>query len=637
MKRRSLLQAGAAALTTAGLMPARASSEVIVKAPQTMTHFMKYMPNGRIPDDAHRKGVWIKLPTIAGLTGSRSWPINPIHMALLPNGRVLSYGSRGDVLQQGVNGQDGSQNVVWNPDDWTNLSTFGFDWTTDSRGQRVPFQNYTDRQTANVQDARNKFNSFCSGGTLMPNGKLLMVGGSGGLYTVGASTAASKMTGTYDYVTKTTVKVRDSVDGDGRWYASLITLADGRQMVLGGMEPYAEDYMDANLRAPGLVARNTARAPMIYKDGQGWSSLPGIPMSTYSQFFELYESRAEYPRAWVAPGGKVFGISTDLMWSLDPTNGGRLTAAGSGKFSNETLVANDNRRPASELPNVGSGSSSAVMYDKGLVMQAGGNGYWVLNTSRASSKATVVDIRGGADSARVILQPPMKHARKFFNATVLPTGSVLVNGGTTQANVTPAQHVREAEMFVPDTNNPASGSFVPMASQAFSRVYHATAILLPDGTVLSAGGGNPHVVQRNGEIFLPPYLFTAQGAGSTWALRPTLTRHTAGNAYHGALVDPFHVEMTDTSGANNIKDVVLVGLSTVTHGFNNGQRRIPLDRSDWAMGMDSNKNHVRIDRFPTADLTPPGYYMLFLINDSGVPSRGVIVAMGAGTAAPQPA
>ncbi|MFD2450953.1 galactose oxidase early set domain-containing protein [Ideonella paludis] len=132
-------------------------------------------------------------------------------------------------------------------------------------------------------------------------------------------------------------------------------------------------------------------------------------------------------------------------------------------------------------------------------------------------------------------------------------------------------------------------------------------------------------------------MFTAQGTGATWSQRPTLTRYTAGNALHGTLLSPFYVEMTDTSGANSIKDVVLVGLSTVTHGFNTGQRRIALERSDWSMGVDSNKNHVRIDRFPAKDLTPPGYYMLFLINHSGVPSRGVIVAVGAGTAAPQPA
>lgn len=633
MKRRSLLQASATALASASVLPGtvRAQSQYfMITEPQTLTRLQEFMPNRQVPSNAHEVGVWVTLPTIAGLTGARSWPINPIHMALLPSGKVLSYGSRGDVLQAGVVGQDGSQNVLWDPDKWA------FDLYPDRTGRMMPYQNYADRQTANGTEANTKFNSFCSGGTLMPNGKLLMVGGSGGQYRIGTATSASKMTGTYDYVYQRTEKLNDNNIHEGRWYSTAITLADGRQLVVGGMEPYDEDNMDANLRSPGLAGRNSAMAPMVF-DGQNWGSMPGIPASTYSIFFELYESRAEYPRAWVAPGGAVFGISSDLMWALDPNGGGRLGAAGSGKFSDKTMQATDMRSATWELPNVGSGSNSAVMYDKGLVLQAGGNGYWVLNGSRASSKATVVDIRQGAASA--IAKSPgdnMRAARKFFNMTALPTGQVFINGGTTRYNVTPAQHVLQAELFTPNENDPSTGSFRFVASQRYSRVYHATAILLPDGTVLSAGGGNPHVVQRNGEVYLPPYLFSKAGATTTWAKRPTLWAISRNKVEHGECLENFYIGLTDTSGENTVTDVVLVGLSSVTHGFNTGQRRIRLERSDWSTGVYENKNTVQVHRFPTADITPPGYYMMFVLNQAKVPSRGVIIAIGKQTATPVP-
>lgn len=630
MKRRTLLKASATAVASAGLIPSVAKADYhYVQEPGSLGQLLRLLPGGTIPANAYQEGVWVTLPTIEGLTGNRSWPINPIHMAMLPNGKVLSYGSRGDVLQAGVVGQDGSQTVIWNPD------TLQFSLFDDGRGRKVPYKNYRDRPTANAAEANTKFNSFCSGGALMPNGNLLMVGGSGGQYRIGSQTAASKMTGVFDYRSNEAQQLTDANVQQGRWYSTVITLADGKQLVVGGMEPYAEDNMDANLRAPGDDIRNTALAPIVF-DGKRWRSLPGIDFSTYATYFQLAESRAEFPRAWVAPGGSVFGISTEKMWALDPNGGGSMRAAGTdGKFADSTMKATDNTSPTSSLPNVGSGSSSAVMYDKGLVLQAGGNGYWVLNGSRASSKATVVDIRQGAVNA--VAKSPgdnLKAPRKFFNMTALPSGQVLINGGTTRLNVNAAQHVLRAELFEPKATDPSTGNFRSVATQRYSRVYHSTAILLPDGTVLSAGGGNPHVVQRNAEIYLPPYLFTRSGSGSALAKRPTLWAVSANKVNHGECLSPYYIGLTDTSGENSIADVVLVGLSTVTHGFNTGQRRIRLERADWSAGVYDNKTYLQVHRFPTADITPPGYYMMFVMNQAGVPSRGVIIAVGEQTLAP---
>src|SRR4029077_20842345 len=188
--------------------------------------------------------------------------------------------------------------------------------------------------------------------------------------------------------------------------------------------------------------------------------------------------------------------------------------------------------------------------------------------------------------------------RKLHNATLLADGKVLVTGGSRgieDPNTQPSNPAYASELW-----DPATGPWTTMASLTKIRSYHSVALLLPDGRVLSAGGtfGGP-----SAEIYSPPYLF--QGS------RPTISSAPASVGYGQSF-------FVGTPNATSISQVTLITLSSVTHGFNMGQR---INRP--AFSQASGGLNVTAPSNPNS--SPPGYYMLFILNSSGVPSVAKIV------------
>jgi hypothetical protein len=135
------------------------------------------------------------------------------------------------------------------------------------------------------------------------------------------------------------------------------------------------------------------------------------------------------------------------------------------------------------------------------------------------------------------------------------------------------------------------------------RLYHSTALLLPDGKVLVAGGGRFGVNQFNAEVFSPPYLFKGP--------RPTITSAPATLQYGASFT-------VGTPNGASITKISLLRLGAVTHSFNFDQRFLQLTFQAASGGLSV--------RAPAdANLAPPGYYLLFLVNSNGIPSVARIV------------
>ena len=147
-----------------------------------------------------------------------------------------------------------------------------------------------------------------------------------------------------------------------------------------------------------------------------------------------------------------------------------------------------------------------------------------------------------------------------------------------------------------------------MAQSQGMRLYHSTAILLKDGRILVSGGGSPGpVIHKNAEIFTPPYLFDEAGL----AARPTITSAPK-EAPYASNISVSH------PASDKITRVTLIKTSAVTHAVNMEQRFIEADFVDTYTG-------VRVKMPDSPNIATPGHYLMFLINDKGVPSEGHII------------
>jgi hypothetical protein len=199
----------------------------------------------------------------------------------------------------------------------------------------------------------------------------------------------------------------------------------------------------------------------------------------------------------------------------------------------------------------------------------------------------------------------MTFHRRQTNATVLPDGKVLVTGGTSACGATN----ESGAVFAAEAWDPATGQWNTWASASVVRVYHSTALLLPDGRVLSTGSGDGGgtTQQFSYEIFSPPYLFKGE--------RPTY--NLASSAMHYG--QPFSVTTAD---AASIMKVTIIRLSSTTHAFNAGQRLNTLSFVKAADGQS-----LTLTAPATGRKAPPGPYMLFILNDKGVPSVAQIILL----------
>jgi hypothetical protein len=472
------------------------------------------------------QGQWSTLPYLM--------PINPVHVALLSNGKVLVVAGSGNCPPSQAGCPSGppygpsnnSGALLWDPNAGA-ISQFSLSW-----------------------------DMFCNGMVLLQDGRALIDSGTiqyDPFY--GQPNVA-----VFDPVTNLFTNVQNMAHG--RWYPTVLTLGDGRVMAFSGLNESG--------------ATNTAVE--FYTVGSGWS-----------QQYPASWTPDLYPRLHLLPNGKVFYSGAQTTSKLfDPStttwNTNVATTIYSGTRNYGTSVL---------LP-----LTLASNYDPKVIIMGG--------HSPATNTSEIIDF--GAPTPAWQSGPNMSKARIEMNAVILPDGRVLAVGGSVNDEDTTTASL-SADLLRPDPNNPGNYIFSSAGANAYSRLYHSVALLLPDATVWLAGG-NPQrgTYVKQMEIYRPPYLFDSTGAA---AIRPSITSAPSSISYGNA----FTVQTPD---AANINRVALLRNGTVTHAFGMDQREVELS-------FTAQSGSLTVTAPPNGNIAPPGYYMLFLLNSSGVPSVATFV------------
>jgi len=441
---------------------------------------------------------------------------------------------------------------------------------------------------------------FCSGQTILPDGRVLTAGGSDWQTLPGSALASAdaaqqgqaqdpwpivnglKDARAFDPATGAWTRVADM--GVGRWYPTVMELPDGSALAVSGIQNLTDPRtMDT------LLETYSAGADL-------WHPVAGadhlLPM---------------YPRLFVVPSGPLKGqlfYETDAtlwgpfgerpeegLWSLEQAYD---PATNAWSYLGPSEFGARQHGATVMLPLDPSDGYTARLLTLGGTLQRS-----VVATP--ASEVTTLGPEGVTHAATGLLN----HARWFPNGVLLPDGSVLAVGGGLIDNVVAhgqrSPPVMDAEQF-----DLATGQWQERASMDVPRTYHSTAILLPDGRVLS-GGHVPlpmpwtavrddvpyedQIAETRLQIYDPPYLF--------WGHRPVISEAPSRVGYG----EPFKVE---TPNATEVQDVMLVHPGATTHAWDAAERAVvlPVERRD--------SDGVWVRAPPDADVAQPGDWMVFL-------------------------
>jgi Domain of unknown function (DUF1929) len=463
------------------------------------------------------QGEWTTLST--------QMPINPIHVALMHDGRVLVVAGS---AYAGTTDHSNFRAGVWDP-------------STDA-----------------VTTQPISWDMFCNGMIVLPDGRPFIAGGNlqydpfKGLPNVSVFDPLSNSFSDLDSMHY------------ARWYPTATLLPEGRVLLFSGL--------DANgATTPTLE---------IYTPGSGWT-----------QGFGAGWTPPLYPRMHVLPNGKLFYSGPSITSRFFDPGVLTWTTVANTNYANSRTYGSSVLLPL----------TIANSYAAKVLIMGGG---------RPSTATTeIIDLSQPKPAWH--WGPNMSQPRIQMNAVILPDGKALAVGGSLYDEDASSASLN-ADLYDPVTN-----SFASAGSNAFPRLYHSVALLLPDATVWVAGGNPVRGSYRmEMEIYKPPYLFRNDKFGQPELADRPVTGNVSPRVPYG---ESFTVE---TPNADNIGSVVFVRPGAVTHAFDMEQRLIELRFS-----ADPSNGLLSVTAPANSNLAPPGYYMLFLLDKSGVPSVAKFVQL----------
>jgi hypothetical protein len=393
----------------------------------------------------------------------------------------------------------------------------------------------------------------------------------------------------------------DPTKTGGRWYPTLVTLESGEILAMSG-HPGSDDARHHN---------NTPEIFTTFPPPEGKWRLkkeagdPGIgPVG-----FDANVIGGYYPRLYVLPTGKVFLVTPQVAPDLnigtcqlyDPFDG-ELTDVCALPVGYNLPERTSVLLPL--LPEEG--------YKPRILVCGQQEAYTLTLPFRIDASAPP---NWTATAPRTL---PGSPDRIHVSSVLLPTGDVLVCGGIresvdAQGNVLHLDRnaVLQAELYQPAVDaqtGEEAGQWLTLPAAHIPRNYHSVALLMPDGRVWTGGSNVDNIIgaataQHYIEIFEPWYYAVT---------RPKITASPP----NVVIREQFE---TQYDSAQPIKTIAIIRTGSATHSFNSDQRYVVLQFSQVA------SNRLLVVGPPNGSIAPPGYYLLFVVDDSGVPSPGVFL------------
>jgi len=447
-----------------------------------------------------------------------------------------------------------------------------------------------DPATGATASPTTKHHLFCSGHVLLPDGRVVIMGGHGD---------EVKAVHLFDPAT-VTLEHHDDMQ-HGRWYPTVTVLADGRAMVISGSQGTGP------ISATNPVNATLQVFDVAHPVGHRLSGEEATP-SPFSPHFPIGHQEIDlYPWNFVLPDGRVLVHCRNSTRFWHPGTPGHWDAT----------ILKAQRNESRTYPGQGTCVLLPLLPEDGYrarVMAIGGGGvdrevFYQGGHDDDPSTNTVELLELGAANPGWQYVAPMHHPRVLCDSVLLPDGSVLVIGGSsTGKSDVAADPVLPAEIY-----DPSADTWTELAPINCPHMYHSTALLLPDGRVMR--GGKDGQFQRDPykyfehrlELFSPPHLF----AGS----RPQISSSPAAGGYGQDIT-------IDCPTASDIARVALIRAGAVTHSFHMDQRYVGLAITG------TNANQLTVTLPPNSNVAPPGAYMLFLLDGAGIPSAASVIKVG---------
>ncbi|CAN6587633.1 unnamed protein product [Malus baccata var. baccata] len=440
---------------------------------------------------------------------------------------------------------------------------------------------------------------WCSSGALEPNGTLVQTGGYGDIGIRKIRTFSPCNDGSCQWV-----ELPEKLS-DNRWYASNQILPDGPVIVVGGRRAFSyEFYPKKNDKC--FYFRFLAET-----NDQG-------------------EENNLYPFLHLLPDGNLFIFANNRSILFD--------------YNNNRIVKELPGMPVAVKRNYPSTGSSVLLPLKmnGILSELGLPQVEILICGGAppsafhKAKYENVHVFASNSCGRIKFSDPdpkwvmeeMPMPRVMSDMLLLPTGDVLIINGA--SNGTAGWENAENPVFNPvlyrTYESDPERRFVVLKPAGIPRMYHSSAVLVPDGRVL-VGGSNPHEMYNfrrafptdlSLEAFHPPYL-----APLFASLRPSiLTVETRDDTVSYGQEFSVTFVLSEYRADPGIT-VALVTPSFTTHSFAMNQRMVVLDVAR-LVRLSTSAYKITAYGPPKNTVAPPGYYLLFLVH-AGTPSHGVWV------------